>query len=125
MEEIGKDAVGMMALHEALRSVCLISSDWIYSVFWTIRLRPYKNTSLSLSLSLSLLCSSIFLSLYVIYLFVCLFLITGGSVVEMDARLVMKVAACKFSLSLLFREDGQKQSSSVFIQDMNFFFCVI
>nr|VDD31951.1 unnamed protein product [Brassica oleracea] len=30
----------MMALHEALRSVCLISSDWIYSVFWTIRLRP-------------------------------------------------------------------------------------
>ncbi|KAH0896827.1 hypothetical protein HID58_046395 [Brassica napus] len=34
-----KDAVGMMALHEALRSVCL-NSDWIYSVFWTIRPRP-------------------------------------------------------------------------------------
>ncbi|KAF8413847.1 hypothetical protein HHK36_001841 [Tetracentron sinense] len=33
-----KEAVGMMALHEALRSVCL-SSDWIYSVFWTIRPR--------------------------------------------------------------------------------------
>ncbi|XP_075488184.1 protein RICE SALT SENSITIVE 3 isoform X1 [Primulina tabacum] len=35
-----KDAVGMMALHEALRSVCL-NSDWTYSVFWTIRPRPY------------------------------------------------------------------------------------
>lgn len=34
-----KDAVGMMELHEALRSVCL-NSDWIYSVFWTIRPRP-------------------------------------------------------------------------------------
>ncbi|KAA8523928.1 hypothetical protein F0562_010351 [Nyssa sinensis] len=34
-----KEAVGMMALHEALRSVCL-SSDWTYSVFWTIRPRP-------------------------------------------------------------------------------------
>ncbi|KAG8386343.1 hypothetical protein BUALT_Bualt03G0139000 [Buddleja alternifolia] len=29
----------MMALHDALRSVCL-NSDWIYSVFWTIRPRP-------------------------------------------------------------------------------------
>ncbi|KAG8055113.1 hypothetical protein GUJ93_ZPchr0001g31559 [Zizania palustris] len=29
----------MMALHEALRNVCL-SSDWTYSVFWTIRPRP-------------------------------------------------------------------------------------
>ncbi|KAE8692276.1 putative galactinol--sucrose galactosyltransferase 1-like [Hibiscus syriacus] len=34
-----KDAVGMMALHEALRTVCL-NSDWTYSVFWTIRPRP-------------------------------------------------------------------------------------
>ncbi|XP_052208545.1 protein RICE SALT SENSITIVE 3-like [Diospyros lotus] len=34
-----KEAVGMMALHEALRSVCL-DSDWTYSVFWTIRPRP-------------------------------------------------------------------------------------
>ncbi|CAI0408426.1 unnamed protein product [Linum tenue] len=34
-----KEAVGMMALHEALRAVCL-NSDWIYSVFWTIRPRP-------------------------------------------------------------------------------------
>ena len=70
MEEIGKDAVGMMALHEALRSVCLISSDWIYSVFWTIRLRPYKNTSLSLSLSLSSM--FIYLSLSLCYLSFCL-----------------------------------------------------
>ncbi|EEE60473.1 hypothetical protein OsJ_13733 [Oryza sativa Japonica Group] len=29
----------MMALHEALRNVCL-NSDWTYSVFWTIRPRP-------------------------------------------------------------------------------------
>lgn len=35
-----KEAVGMMALHEALRSVCL-NTDWTYSVFWTIRPRPY------------------------------------------------------------------------------------
>lgn len=34
-----KEAVGMMALHEALRSVCF-NSDWTYSVFWTIRPRP-------------------------------------------------------------------------------------
>lgn len=34
-----KEAAGMMALHEALRNVCL-SSDWTYSVFWTIRPRP-------------------------------------------------------------------------------------
>ncbi|KAK9004914.1 hypothetical protein V6N11_042364 [Hibiscus sabdariffa] len=32
------EAVGMMALHEALRTVCL-NSDWTYSVFWTIRPR--------------------------------------------------------------------------------------
>ncbi|KAL6205770.1 PREDICTED: uncharacterized protein LOC101302521 [Fragaria vesca subsp. vesca] len=34
-----KEAIGMMALHEALRTVCL-NSDWTYSVFWTIRPRP-------------------------------------------------------------------------------------
>ncbi|KAF8391319.1 hypothetical protein HHK36_023623 [Tetracentron sinense] len=33
-----KEAVGMMALHEALRNVCL-NSDWTYSIFWTIRPR--------------------------------------------------------------------------------------
>ncbi|WCJ32195.1 Serine/threonine-protein kinase WNK (With No Lysine)-related [Euphorbia peplus] len=37
--ERSKEAVGMMALHEALRSVCL-NTDWTYSVFWTIRPRP-------------------------------------------------------------------------------------
>ena len=39
-----KEAAGMMALHEALRNVCL-SSDWTYSVFWTIRPRPYAPLS--------------------------------------------------------------------------------
>ncbi|KAM1256699.1 hypothetical protein ACFX2G_031378 [Malus domestica] len=34
-----KEAVGMMALHEALRTICL-NTDWTYSVFWTIRPRP-------------------------------------------------------------------------------------
>ncbi|XP_009397203.2 protein RICE SALT SENSITIVE 3 [Musa acuminata AAA Group] len=34
-----KEAMGMMALHEALRNVCH-NSDWAYSVFWTIRPRP-------------------------------------------------------------------------------------
>ncbi|KAL0443546.1 UNVERIFIED_CONTAM: protein RICE SALT SENSITIVE 3 [Sesamum latifolium] len=37
--ERSKEAVGMIALHVALRSVCL-NSDWNYSVFWTIRPRP-------------------------------------------------------------------------------------
>ncbi|XP_009356782.2 protein RICE SALT SENSITIVE 3 [Pyrus x bretschneideri] len=35
----GKEAVGMMALHEALRTICL-NTDWTYSVVWTIRPRP-------------------------------------------------------------------------------------
>jgi hypothetical protein len=35
-----KEAAGMIALHEALRNVCL-NSEWTYSVFWTIRPRPY------------------------------------------------------------------------------------
>ncbi|EPS64922.1 hypothetical protein M569_09859, partial [Genlisea aurea] len=34
-----KEAVGMMALHESLRTICF-NSDWNYSVFWTIRPRP-------------------------------------------------------------------------------------
>lgn len=34
-----KEVVGMMALHDSLRNVCL-NSDWTYSVFWTIRPRP-------------------------------------------------------------------------------------
>ena len=36
----GKEALGMMALHETLRNLC-INTDWTYSVFWTIRPRPY------------------------------------------------------------------------------------
>ncbi|GJS57753.1 rice salt sensitive 3-like protein isoform X1 [Tanacetum coccineum] len=35
----GKEALGMMALHETLRNLC-INTDWTYSVFWTIRPRP-------------------------------------------------------------------------------------
>lgn len=42
-----KEAVGMMALHEALRNVCL-NSDWTYSVFWTIRPRPFVSYSVFL-----------------------------------------------------------------------------
>lgn len=34
-----KEALAMMALHEALRNVC-VNSEWTYSVFWTIRPRP-------------------------------------------------------------------------------------
>ncbi|KAF6141934.1 hypothetical protein GIB67_037902 [Kingdonia uniflora] len=63
-----KEAVGMMALHEALRTVCL-NSDWTYSVFWTIRPRPYNSLLLHCSSSSS---SSLFtltnmlLSLYLL-----------------------------------------------------------
>ncbi|KAK4398364.1 protein RICE SALT SENSITIVE 3 [Sesamum angolense] len=39
--ERSKEAVGMIALHVALRSVCL-NSDWNYAVFWTIRPRPVR-----------------------------------------------------------------------------------
>lgn len=51
-----KEAAGMMALHEALRNVCL-NSDWTYSVFWTIRPRPYVLTH-----SISCLTSCLLLS---------------------------------------------------------------
>lgn len=44
-----KEAVGMLALHEALRNLCL-NSDWTYSVFWTIRPRPYPPSPSFLSL---------------------------------------------------------------------------
>ncbi|EFJ05904.1 hypothetical protein SELMODRAFT_96647, partial [Selaginella moellendorffii] len=37
--ERSREVMAVMALHEALRNVC-ISSDWTYSVFWTIRPRP-------------------------------------------------------------------------------------
>lgn len=51
-----KEALGMVALHEALRTVCL-NTDWTYSVFWSIRPRPY------VSLSFSLFSSPCYLSL--------------------------------------------------------------
>jgi len=81
-----KEAVGMMALHEALRTVCL-NSDWTYSVFWTIRPRPYISLSLQLSLST---CFYISVSLTGS----CPFLAEELEVV-MAARLVMITAACK------------------------------
>ncbi|KAI5080646.1 hypothetical protein GOP47_0003829 [Adiantum capillus-veneris] len=37
--ERSKEAAAMLALHDALRNVCL-NYEWTYSVFWTIRPRP-------------------------------------------------------------------------------------
>jgi len=83
-----KEAVGMMALHESLKRVCL-NSDWTYSVFWTIRPRPYAmpcHASHFFSFSL----------------FFCLQSSTGSSPflagefeVVMAARLEMTTVACK------------------------------
>ncbi|MCO5611644.1 hypothetical protein L7F22_065898 [Adiantum nelumboides] len=39
MQERSKEAAAMLALHDALRNVC-VNYDWTYSVFWTIRPRP-------------------------------------------------------------------------------------
>ena len=94
-----KEAVGMMALHEALRSVCL-NSDWTYSVFWTIRPRPYLSHSLSLLLPLSL-SLSLSLSVPLYYAFnwaASLPIIAEESEVVMGAKLETTTAACKFSL---------------------------
>ena len=49
--ERNKEAMGMVALHEALRNV-VRNSDWTYSVFWTIRPRPYPSLSPSRNLQL-------------------------------------------------------------------------
>ncbi|KAF8086149.1 hypothetical protein N665_0633s0001, partial [Sinapis alba] len=38
-QQRSKEALGMVALHEALRTVCL-NTEWAYSVFWSIRPRP-------------------------------------------------------------------------------------
>ncbi|KAH7352209.1 hypothetical protein KP509_19G034400 [Ceratopteris richardii] len=38
-EARSKEAAAMLALHDALRNVC-VNYDWTYSVFWTIRPRP-------------------------------------------------------------------------------------
>lgn len=83
-----KEAVGMMALHEALRTVCL-NSDWTYSVFWTIRPRPYNSLSLSLSTCFLSLC------LYICFLNWVLSFLAEELEVVMAARLVMITAACK------------------------------
>ena len=59
-----KEAVGMMALHEALRSVCL-NSDWTYSVFWTIRPRPYASSlSLCILYVMMMLLSMVFYEVF-------------------------------------------------------------
>lgn len=39
-DQRSKEAAAMLALHDALRNVC-VNYDWTYSVFWTIRPRPY------------------------------------------------------------------------------------
>lgn len=52
-QQRSKEALGMVALHEALRTVCL-NTDWTYSVFWSIRPRPYVSLYLLLTFSSSL-----------------------------------------------------------------------
>mgnify|MGYP004710612209 CR=1 FL=1 len=115
-----KEAVGMMALHEALRSVCL-NTDWTYSVFWTIRPRPYVTYSHFLSFVflsfcvnqlcfppsfLGLICPLVLLlpSLLLLIFFFDVFFnlsfgfppfLSGGSEVAMVAKLVMTMVACK------------------------------
>ncbi|CAF2078753.1 unnamed protein product [Brassica oleracea var. botrytis] len=39
-QQKSKEALGMVALHEALRTICP-NTEWTYSVFWSIRPRPY------------------------------------------------------------------------------------
>jgi len=109
-----KEAVGMMALHEALRNVCL-NSDWTYSVFWTIRPRPYVLFFGSLKSSTFLFLFSLFLYLYGYHLLkllsflfkFCVFQLfcligilcfgVGEWGVVMVARLEMTTAACKYA----------------------------
>lgn len=55
-QQRSKEALGMVALHEALRTVCL-NTDWTYSVFWSIRPRPYVSLYLLLTFFSSLLFS--------------------------------------------------------------------
>lgn len=103
-----KEAVGMMALHEALRSVCL-NSDWTYSVFWTIRPRPYVSLFVSLIPSLCL-CLSLFLAFdWSCFLkSVSVPFIAEESEVVMVARLETTTAACEYGffkkMSLLLRK---------------------
>lgn len=85
-----KEAVGMMALHEALRTVCL-NSDWTYSVFWTIRPRPYV-----FYLFMYVSSSNNFIFLTFLHAFSSSSFIAGGSEVEMVAKLEMTMVACKY-----------------------------
>lgn len=62
-----KEAAGMMALHEALRNVCL-NSDWTYSVFWTIRPRPYVYHLINYHPSYEFLPQTLISSLFPIYM---------------------------------------------------------
>ena len=79
-----KEAAGMMALHEALRNVCL-SSDWTYSVFWTIRPRPYAPLSF-LPFSSPLL-SSVHQPIHLLSLLLLLLLALGYTIEEATSYL--------------------------------------
>lgn len=80
-----KEAIGMMALHEALRSVCL-NSDWTYSVFWTIRPRPYVCLFFSL------------ISFAIVLFFTWVFAIfTGELEVVMVVKLETTMVACEYA----------------------------
>lgn len=106
-----KEAVGMMALHEALRSVCL-NSDWTYSVFWTIRPRPYVSFFPSVLLSISFSFSSkCLLITYIHFFFSFLFDyslsfctgLAGELEVEMVVKLGTTMVACEYLNSFYFK----------------------
>lgn len=97
-----KEAIGMMALHEALRTVCL-NSDWTYSVFWTIRPRPYVSLSCPLYSLISVFILGDFDFLAVFFsgsLLIALILGAGELEVVMAARLGMIMVACKYMICL-------------------------
>lgn len=90
-----KEAVGMMALHEALRNVCL-NSDWTYSVFWTIRPRPCTPL-----LSTSSTLNSPLVSLPLLKSVTVLLISAGGAEEGAAARWETTMAACElFSVSI-------------------------
>ena len=94
-----KEAIGMMALHEALRTVCL-NSDWTYSVFWTIRPRPYVSLYLPSLFLVSLIMVLSFGDFDFVFAFgsvlIGFILGAGESGVVMAARSGMIMAACKY-----------------------------
>ncbi|WOK91841.1 transcription factor LHW isoform X1 [Canna indica] len=109
-----KEAVGMLALHEALRNVCLSSDDWTYSVFWTIRPRPY--------FAAPILPSSVF-SLYPSRV-TCptVFVRIGGAEEAMAARMLMwEDGFCRPRVEDIGGEDAvQKAFSKMSIQLYNY-----